>query len=361
MGEALRRGATLRTALRFGLVEAAPRPAISGEWWPVWWALGEFGWLDDALLDSLDRCQGPGTRVPSLRLVRRLYRIGWLVRDRPPGRPARPVRVTPQGLEVIGEIPAGAPAWTVSNSEVARRALAAALPVRGWAEVPSLCRSAAEAAASWSRLVRDVDVRAAVQEWRNAGWLTDGAPVPGRWLLTSLGRRAARSIAHATGTASPRRPRQQDEEHDRLLTNTVRRLLAVRPGLVGVVRIARRCPVAGLGGPGWIVPDAAVGFRCEDGDRVLVIEAERHGRYDGLVRHIRQLRQLAEFCPAETMQVAVVCSRRTPGRLAALSDALAEPGIPYRFQAMVTTPVLLPRQLLDWGIDGDAVPIPPPW
>ncbi|GAA2843473.1 hypothetical protein [Crossiella cryophila] len=361
MNDALRPGKALHTAVRIGLVEAGPQPAISRTWRPVWWALREFGWLDETLLGCLDRLPDAFSPVPCRRLVRRLREIDWLVRDRAPGRPARLFRITPRGAAAISGISGEAPLWTASSREVARRAVARALPIRGQHEVSSVCRSVSEVAAVWSRLVRDGDVRMVLRDWRRTGWIADVAELPGRWVLTELGHRCGRAIGIATATAHPRRPRQQDLEHDRLLIEGIRRLLVARPGLVGPLRVARRCRLGDLGGPRWILPDALVGFQAADRRFLLAIEAERRGRYEALARHLRRYRQLAELLPADTVHVAVLCTRRSPGRLNALTDALAESGSPAVFRAAMTTPSTLVRQLVTWGIDGHAEPIPPPW
>ncbi|MCK2240679.1 MULTISPECIES: hypothetical protein [unclassified Crossiella] len=342
-------------------MEAVPQPVVSRDWRPVWWALSEFGWLDETLLGDLDRLPDACGRPPARHLVRRLSTIGWLARDRAPGRPARPIRVTPSGVEAISNALVSAPLWTAPSREVARRALAVALPVRGQHDVPAVCQSVAEVAASWGRLVREVDVRQAVQEWRTAGWIVDTAVPPGRWRLTELGRRCARAVASSTATAAPRRPRQQDQVHDQLLISAVRRLLLRWPGVLGTLRVARRLRLDESSRPGWVIPDAVVGFQCADRRLLLVIEAERRGRYDGLARHIRRLGWLAELLPGDTVHVAVLCARRSPGRVNAVAGALAESGSSVAFRAVVTTPATLPRQLVEWGIDGQAVPIQPLW
>lgn len=359
MNGALPRGEALRVALRIGLVEAGPQLAISGEWRPVWWALSEFGWLDTALLEAVGR--GLAASVPGRRQVRVLCDAGWLARNRPPGRPARPVRLTPRGVQALDEFPVGAPPWTAPDREVARRALAGAMPRHGQQDVPALCCSAAEVAASWSRLVREVDVRGVVQEWRRAGWLTDLVRPPGRRVLTGYGRRCARAVATATGTAAPRQPRRQDQEHDQLLTNAVLRLLKPWPGLAGMLRVARRCHLPTPEGTGWIIPDALVGFHREERLFLLAIETERRGRYDNLARHIHRLRQLAELLPEDTVHIAVLCARRSPGRINVLAKALAEPGSAARIRAAVTTPGTLSDQLARWGIDRHAEPVSPRW
>ncbi|WHT23398.1 hypothetical protein N8J89_20670 [Crossiella sp. CA-258035] len=235
-----------------------------------------------------------------------------------------------------------------------------ALQARGQHEVPALSREAIALAGAWGRLVREVDVRGVVQEWRQAGWIADTAVRRGRWELTERGRRCARAVAAATASPVPRHPRRQDREHDRLLAAGVERLLADWPTLVGVLRIARRCRLDDAGGPAWIVPDALVSFQLADRRVLVAIEAERNGRYDGLVRHVRRLRQLAGLLPPDAVHVAVLSERRTPGRVNALADVLAEPSCRSAFRAAVVTPATLTRQLTGWGIGGEATPVPPP-
>ncbi len=226
---------------------------------------------------------------------------------------------------------------------------------------PTVVADAVEIAAGWHRLVRPGDVREVLAEWKRVRWLTTGAVPEGRWQLTELGFRACRALATAVRAPLPRRPRRQDEDHDQLLLAGLRRALARWPELVPVLRLARRCPVPGAEGHGWILPDAAAGFRTQRGTALLVVEAERHGRYDGLLRHAERVRRLAAQHPHDEVLLAVLCRHHSPGRVAAIEDVLAAPSTPNNLRAAVTTPDLLLARLDDWGVDEHARPAAPRW
>lgn len=323
----------------------------------MWWALAEVGWLDEHLIGQLGRTP-PAQGAEEIQWqLRKLTRLHWLANERPTGRPARPLALTPFGRARVARISRQAPPWTAPTREVVRRGLAT---VFGAAEQPIPAPEAARRVMAigrrWGRAVNAVDVRMVLVHWRRERVLRTTSPQPRVWRPTEVGVRAFRALARATGEPLPRHSPQQGGLHDQLLASAALRMATHTPGVIGVIRLARRVH---LDGPQerWIVPDGLVGFETGAGPVVVALEVERRDPSIGLARHIANYGLLAHQWRSRRLCVAVVNTRVTVARRAFLERAArlavaTNPGI--RLTVTALTVPMLTAWLDEQGVQPDS-------